>query len=89
MSKKMDIKTIKALAEKFKVKEIYLFGSSVSDYEKARDIDLGIKGLIPGKFFEFYGKLFMNLNKPVDLVDMDEDNPINRVILAEGEKIYG
>lgn len=89
MSKKMDIKTIQALADKFKVKEIYLFGSSVSDYDKARDIDLGIKGLIPGKFFEFYGKLFMNLKKPVDLIDMDENNPINKVILSEGEKIYG
>ena len=89
MSKKMDIKTIAKLAEKFKVKEIYLFGSSIDDYDKANDIDLGIKGLMPNFFFEFYGKLFMNLNKPIDLIDMDENNPINRVILAEGEKIYG
>ncbi len=89
MSKKMDIKKIKILAEKFKIREIYLFGSSVSDYDKANDIDIGIKGLIPTKFFEFYGKLLMSLSKPVDLVDMDEKNPINRVIMEEGEKIYG
>ena len=89
MSKKMDIQTIIKLAEKFKVKEIYLFGSSIENYEKANDIDLGIKGLLPNYFFEFYGKLFKNLDKPIDLVDMDENNPINRVILVEGEKIYG
>ncbi len=89
MSKKVDIKVIKTLAEKFKIKEVYLFGSSVNDYENAKDIDLGIKGLVPGRFFEFYGKLFMSLNKPVDLVDMDENNPINKVIMAEGVRIYG
>ncbi|MBN2856909.1 MAG: nucleotidyltransferase domain-containing protein [Candidatus Delongbacteria bacterium] len=85
----MDIETIKLLADKFKVSEVYLFGSSVLDYEKAHDIDIGIKGLKPGRFFEFYGKLFMNLSKPVDLVDMDEENSINRIILEEGERIYG
>lgn len=89
MSRKVDMKVIKTLAEKFKIKEVYLFGSSVKDYENAKDIDLGIKGLVPGRFFEFYGKLFMSLNKPVDLVDMDENNPINKVIMAEGVRIYG
>jgi len=89
MPKEKDIQTITDLAVKYQVKEIYLFGSSTLDYDKANDIDLGVKGLPPRYFFEFYGKLFKFLDKPVDLVDMDENNPFNQIILAEGTKIYG
>ena len=80
---------IKKYADEFKVKEVYLFGSSLNDSATARDIDLAVKGIAPSLFFRFYGKLIKYLPKPVDLVDLDDDSPSANLIMKEAVKVYG
>ena len=64
------------------------FGSS-ADNETYNDIDLAIEGIESGLFFSFYGELFKNLSKPVDLVDLKHKTAFNKLIREIGLKIYG
>ena len=52
------IETVRACAEDFDVKSVWLFGSALEDENKATDIDLPVEGLRPDKFFDFSGRLF-------------------------------
>jgi predicted nucleotidyltransferase len=67
-----DIKTAANFLENEGCKAVYLFGSMVTgkthDYS---DIDIGIKGLPPKKFFRVYSYLYSNLSNEIDLVDFD------------------
>jgi len=80
--------TIKACAEDFGVGAVWLFGSALNDYRRARDIDLAVEGLAPERFFDFYGRLFFELSKPVDLVDLSQNPPIAGIIRENGVRIY-
>jgi predicted nucleotidyltransferase len=82
------IETVKACAEDFGVECVWLFGSTLEDEANATDIDLAVEGLLPEKFFAFYGRLFFELPKPVDLVDLEQEPPIAAVIRARGVRIY-
>lgn len=82
------IETVRACAEDFGVKCVWLFGSALEDESNATDIDLAVEGLVPEKFFDFYGRLFFELPKPVDLVDLEQEPPIAIVIRATGVRIY-
>jgi len=82
------IEVVKACAKDFGVKSVWLFGSALSDEDKATDIDLAVEGLVPEKFFDFYGRLFFELPKPVDLVDMEQELPISAIIRSTGVRIY-
>ena len=79
---------VKACADEFKVKTVWLFGSALEDESKATDIDIAVEGLAPEKFFEFYGRLFFELPKPVDLVDMSQEPPIAVIVREKGVRIY-
>jgi hypothetical protein len=50
--------------------------------------DLAVEGLQPEKFFDFYGRLFFELPKPVDLVDLSQNPPIAAIIRSQGVSIY-
>lgn len=82
------IEVINACARDFSVESVWLFGSAAKDDSKARDIDLAVEGLAPEKFFEFYGRLFFELSKPVDLVDLSQDPPIAAIVREKGVRIY-
>ena len=84
-----DRKAITEIAQRYRVSRILLFGSSADPDRKARDIDLAVEGLVPGKFFEFYGDLLWGVSRPVDLVDLTRDSMFNRLIRAEGVLLYG
>lgn len=84
-----DRNAILACARKYDVSTIYLFGSSLHDPAKARDIDLGVKGINPAVFFKFYGELMRHLSKPVDLVDLSQKTLFNDLVEETGIKIYG
>ncbi|MCK4421032.1 hypothetical protein KAW18_15450 [candidate division WOR-3 bacterium] len=75
-------------AKEYKVKKVILFGSS-KDKKDPKDIDIGVKGLEPELFFEFGWKLYRDLSKPVDIIDLKEDCLFNRLIEKEGIVIYG
>ena len=80
--------TIANIAKDFPLGAVWLFGSALEDADGAADIDLAVEGLAPEKFFEFYGRLFMELPKPVDLVDLSQNPPIAAIIREKGVRIY-
>jgi predicted nucleotidyltransferase len=67
---------------------IYLFGSLVTGkVHDNSDIDIGIKGLPPEKFFKAYSKLYMNLDNEIDLVDFDYDIQFFSLLERLGEVV--
>jgi predicted nucleotidyltransferase len=89
MISEQEKKIIVTCAEKYNASEVLLFGSSVEGGQKARDIDLGVKGVEKSLFFKFYGELVKHLSKPVDLVDLSQRCLFNDLIEETGVKIYG
>ena len=65
--------------------EVYLFGSLVDGVVTPRsDIDLAVKGIPPEIFFKVLAKLIMQLEHPVDLIDLEEDNRFAKMLQREG-----
>ncbi len=89
MISEQDKAVILSLARKYGVQGILLFGSSSEPDGQARDIDLGVEGIAPEKFFKFYGDLLLGLSKPVDVVDLTADTKFNRLVLRDGIRLYG
>ena len=81
-------KTIADIARDFRLSAVWMFGSALEEEDEARDIDLAVEGLAPEEFFEFYGRLFTELSKPVDLVDLSQNPPIAAIIRQKGVRIY-
>jgi len=81
-------KIIADVAKDFQVSAIWLFGSALENEEQATDIDLAVEGLDPEKFFDFYGRLFFELPKPVDLIDLSQNPPIAAIVREKGVRIY-
>jgi len=51
---------------------VFLFGSLTAEKMRDRsDIDLAIRGCPKGKFFHLLGRLLLELDHPVDLVNLD------------------
>ncbi|MGB2841703.1 MAG: nucleotidyltransferase domain-containing protein [Halobacteriota archaeon] len=75
-------------AKKYNLSTVILFGSCL-DREDPNDIDIGIKGIEPELFFRFYGELLLEITMPIDIVNLDKDNPFNKLIEKEGMKLYG
>ena len=85
-SKLIDI--IKKYAQEFSVKSVWLFGSSLEDEDAATDIDPAVEGLAPEKFFDFYSRLYFEMPKPLDLVDLEQKIPMAAIIREKGILIY-
>lgn len=81
-------KSIKAAAKVLKEQgatEVYLFGSAGSGRMHRRsDIDLAVVGLPPERFFRAMGLAADLLDRPLSLVDLDEDTPFTRYLKAQG-----
>ena len=55
--------------------EVYLFGSLArGEFDENSDIDLAVKGLPRGKYFEVGGKLMMHLHHGIDIIKIDDDH---------------
>jgi predicted nucleotidyltransferase len=81
-----DIETATALLKSEGCKSIYLFGSMITGKIHDRsDIDIGIKGLAPEKFFRVYAMLDNSLSNTVDLVDFDESEQFYTLLNSLGE----
>ena len=62
----------------------YLFGSAAhGPVRKDSDVDLAVSGLPPAYFFRAMGKASRVIDLPVDLIDLDDDNPFTR--LSQGQ----
>lgn len=80
---------IACCAAKYKVSSVILFGSSLREGVAVNDIDLGVEGIEPELFFKFYGELYQQLSKPVDLIDLRRKTKFNELIVETGVRIYG
>ena len=66
--------------------EVYVFGSAAKDkLRENSDVDMAVSGLPPEVFFRAMGKASRALGRPIDLIDLDEDNPFTRYLKRRGE----
>jgi len=79
---------LKKIAQKYNVKKVYLFGSSLNDIIDAHDIDLAVDGLDDSLFFKFYSELIFNLSKPVDVIDLKKKSLFSDIVRSEGILLY-
>lgn len=84
-----DKKLIREISKKYHAKRVVLFGSSLSSTTPSRDIDIGVEGVSPADFFDFYGELMLALSKPIDVVDLSGSSKFAEVMRREGVVLYG
>lgn len=72
------------------VKKIILFGSlAKKHFRNQSDIDLACEGLEDNRFFPVFGKLLLNIKKPLDLIDInDADDFFASRVKEEGIVLY-
>ena len=67
-------------------REVYLFGSAAKGVLRENsDVDLAVSGLPPEVFLRAMAQASRALGRPLDLVDLDEDNPFTSYLKNEGE----
>ena len=83
-----DIKMATKLLKKEGCQSIFLFGSLVTgkNHDES-DIDIGIKGLPKGKFFETCAKVYFAIDNDVDIVDFDSNVGLYNILNKQGEVI--
>jgi uncharacterized protein len=82
------INAINSIAAEYKVKRLVLFGSAVSSFDEARDIDIACEGITGKSFLRFGAKLEELFNKTVDLVRIEENSRFIEEILKDGVVLY-
>ena len=83
-----DIEVAANLLKNEGCQSIYLFGSMVTGkIHENSDIDIGIKGLPPEKFFRVYAELDNNVSNEIDLVDFDENYKFYNLLTYLGEVV--
>lgn len=67
-------------------REVYVFGSAGKGRLRPdSDVDIAVSGLPPEVFFRAMGKASRAVGRPVDLIDLDVENPFTRYLKEEGE----
>jgi predicted nucleotidyltransferase len=84
-----ELKKIAGISKEFGAKKVLLFGSCLEDIESASDIDIAVSGIKPREFFRFYGKVSMELEDEVDIIDLDDIREhLYKKVLSKGQVIY-
>lgn len=86
MSKEVLNKII-SKAREYRVKKVFLFGSSVQG-EDYRDIDIACSGLNGWNVFRFAGELENELGVNVDVVSLDKESDFVTMIKPKLKLIY-
>ncbi len=81
---KFDTEKIKEIAKVYGAKRLILFGSAVTNPEKARDIDLACEGIEGWKIFEFGAALEDEFHMPIDVVPLTPPTRFTKYINAKG-----
>jgi len=69
-------------------REVYVFGSAATGrLREGSDVDLAVSGLPPRRYLEALGAAIDILQRPVDLVDLDQDTPFSQHLKQEGELV--
>jgi predicted nucleotidyltransferase len=64
---------------------VFLFGSlAAGEVKDKSDIDLAVRGCPKGEFFHILGKLLLELDYPVDLVNLDSQDAFAHYLEREG-----
>jgi len=67
-------------------REVYVFGSAAKGtLREDSDIDLAVSGLPPEVFFRAMARASRAAGRPVDLINLDRDNPFTRYLKEEGQ----
>jgi predicted nucleotidyltransferase len=83
-----DIETAINLLKSEGCQSIYLFGSLVTGKSHDEsDIDIGIKGLPKGKFFETCARVYFAIDNDIDIVDFDNNADFYNLLYRQGEVI--
>ena len=82
-----DQEAIQAVARKYHVSTVLLFGSSLAEGVEARDIDIAIEGIADADYFAFYGELLCALSKPVDVIDLSKKSKFADRVRREGVRL--
>ena len=83
-----DINKASILLKNEGCQSIFLFGSIVTGkIHENSDIDIGISGLPPQKFFKVYARLDRELSNNVDLVDFDLNKNFYKILDSLSEVI--
>jgi predicted nucleotidyltransferase len=82
-----DRRALREVAERFGGPKLYLFGSSLDADKEPGDIDLGVEGLAPDRFYRFYSELDNAVSRPVDLVDLRDRNKFTDLIRRLGVRV--
>jgi predicted nucleotidyltransferase len=83
-----DIKKATNLLKNEGCETIFLFGSMVTgNFHQNSDIDIGIMGLPPKKFFRVYAYLDKKSSNKIDLVDFDLRKDFYQLLDSLGEVV--
>ena len=67
-------------------REVYLFGSAAKGtLREGSDVDMAVSGLPPQVFSRAMAAAHDALGRPLDLVDLDEENAFTRYLKSKGE----
>jgi predicted nucleotidyltransferase len=67
-------------------REVYLFGSlAQGEIHSESDIDLAVRGCPRGEYFSILGRLFFELEYPVDLIDLELQPDFAAFLESQGE----
>ena len=73
------------IAKSYNAKRLLVFGSSLGNSGKARDIDLACDGIVGWKLYEFGAELEERLDMPVDIVPLHPPTRLTRYIESKGK----
>ena len=83
-----DIIKAKNLLKKEGCKSVFLFGSLVTgSFHENSDIDIGVIGLSPKKYFRVYANLDRESSNKIDLVDFDLRKDFYALLNSLGEVV--
>jgi predicted nucleotidyltransferase len=83
-----DSATIVNLARRYGAASVWLFGSNADRRRPGRDLDLGVEGVPPARFFQFVGDLMVSLSQPVDVVALDRRSKLNTLLRRHGIRLH-
>ncbi|MCB0064478.1 MAG: nucleotidyltransferase domain-containing protein [Caldilineaceae bacterium] len=68
--------------------DVFLFGSLThGNIHEGTDIDLAVRGCPAGQYFNILGKLFYELDYPVDLINLDKPDAFAHFLEDQGELV--
>jgi len=83
-----DTRRAVTILKKASCTHVFLFSSLVTGKTRSEsDIDLAVRGCPKDKFFHLLGRLLLELDHPVDLVDLDSQRAFARYLEEEGRLV--